>query len=168
LVRAIIKDNMRTRVETLVQMIQPYDALEQEQISATLTWIASGAPLCRIAKPDVPPQHLVAYFVLVDLAQEKLLLVDHKNAGLWLPGGGHVEPGEHPQATVRRELSEELAISADFLWVDPLFLTVTRTMGATAGHRNPLRPCSILFLFYSPPTPAIHPELNNRLIYVDI
>ena len=44
-------------------------------------------------KPDVPPKHLVSYFALVDERRGKLLLVDHKLAGLWLPSGGHVEPG---------------------------------------------------------------------------
>ncbi len=47
--------------------------------------------------------------------QQKLLLVDHKKAGLWLPSGGHVEIDEHPQTTVQREVREELGIEATFL-----------------------------------------------------
>lgn len=127
---------MRTIISTLVQGIEAYDALEREHIAATLAWIASGAPLFRLRKPDLPPQHLVSYFVLVDQAAQKLLLVDHKVAGLWLPSGGHVEPDEHPRITVRRELSEELGIEASFLFTDPLFLTVTRTVGLTAEHTD--------------------------------
>ena len=109
---------MRATIAALIRAISPGDRLEAEQITATLAWIASGAPLCRSAKPAVPPQHLVAYCVLVDPSQKKLLLVDHKNAGLWLPSGGHVEVDEHPQTTVYRELNEELSISADFLCVN--------------------------------------------------
>lgn len=127
---------MRATIAALIRAISPGDRLEAEQITATLAWIASGAPLCRSAKPAVPPQHLVAYCVLVDLSQKKLLLVDHKNAGLWLPSGGHVEVDEHPQTTVYRELNEELSISADFLCATPFFLTVTQTVGATAGHTD--------------------------------
>ncbi|MFN8491529.1 MAG: NUDIX domain-containing protein [Caldilineaceae bacterium] len=127
---------MRTTLTALIHVIQPFDALEQEHIQTTLTWIASGAALFRVAKPATPPQHLVSYFVLVDPDQKKLLLVDHKNAGLWLPGGGHVEPDEHPQATVRREIDEELGIAANFLFAEPLFLTVTKTVGATPGHTD--------------------------------
>src|SRR5436305_14277430 len=109
---------MRTTIATLVQNIRAHDALEQEHIDATLAWIASGAPLFRVEKPAVPPEHLVSYFVLVDEAERKLLLVDHKLAGLWLPSGGHVELDEHPSSTVCRELVEELQLSPTFLWPD--------------------------------------------------
>ncbi|MGV9748387.1 NUDIX domain-containing protein [Rhodococcus zopfii] len=40
--------------------------------------------------------------------------MDHIGAGLWLPTGGHVEPGEHPLDTAIRETREELGIDADF------------------------------------------------------
>ena len=33
----------------------------------------------------------MSYFALIDEQRGKLLLVDHKFAGLWLPSGGHVE-----------------------------------------------------------------------------
>jgi 8-oxo-dGTP pyrophosphatase MutT (NUDIX family) len=87
-------------------------------------------------KPDVPPKHLVSYFALVDDRRGKLLLVDHKLAGLWLPSGGHVEPDEDPAATVVRELSEELGLDADFIHAGPMFITVTRTVGEVRGHSD--------------------------------
>ena len=40
-----------------------------------------------------------------------VLLVNHINAGLWLPPGGHVEPDEHPAQTASREALEELGIA---------------------------------------------------------
>jgi 8-oxo-dGTP diphosphatase len=76
----------------------------------------------------------VSYFALVDEQRGKLLLVDHKLAGLWLPSGGHVEPDEDPTATVVRELAEELGLAADFVYAGPLFITVTRTRGEDGGH----------------------------------
>lgn len=127
---------MRSIIAEYIRAIQPYDELEQEHITATLGWIASGAPLFRIAKPDLPPQHLVSYFALVDAAAHKLLLVDHRKAGLWLPSGGHVEPDEDPAATVEREVLEELGIPAIFRFAAPLFLTVTQTVGTSAGHTD--------------------------------
>ena len=125
---------MRERIAEIITAIEPLDELEREHRNSTLEWIRSGAPIFRTAKPDVPPKHLVSYFALVDQQCGKLLLVDHKLAGLWLPSGGHVEPGEDPKATVVRELAEELNLSADFVRDGPLFITVTRTVGADGGH----------------------------------
>ena len=42
---------------------------------------------------------------------DHVLLVDHRMAQLWLPNGGHVEPGEHPRDTVVRELKEEIGLA---------------------------------------------------------
>jgi 8-oxo-dGTP pyrophosphatase MutT (NUDIX family) len=78
--------------------------------------------------------HLVSYFVLVDA--DRLLLVDHKNAQLWLPSGGHVEPNEHPRATVVRELREELGIELENEIGPPLMVTSSVTVGLTAGHTD--------------------------------
>jgi len=127
---------MRTLIVDIVRAIRPYDPLEQEHVTTAMNWLESGAPFCRVAKPATPPQHLVSYFVLVDPAADSLLLVDHKKAGLWLPSGGHDEPDEHPDATVRRELWEELQLPAHFLFPQPIFLTVTQTVGITAGHTD--------------------------------
>jgi 8-oxo-dGTP diphosphatase len=63
-----------------------------------------------------------------------ILLVDHKSAQLWLPPGGHVEPGEHPRETVARELLEELGFIAGHEITEPLMVTCTTTVGLTAGH----------------------------------
>ncbi|MBP4044774.1 NUDIX domain-containing protein [Chromobacterium violaceum] len=100
---------LRAAIRAEVSAIIPLDALEAEHLQATLAWIDSGAELWRREKPATPPEHLSTYFALVD--GSGLLLVDHKNAGLWLPTGGHVDPGEHPRDAVVRELFEELGIS---------------------------------------------------------
>ncbi|MGH7924908.1 MAG: NUDIX domain-containing protein, partial [Candidatus Binatus sp.] len=127
---------MRDRFAEIVAAIVPLDELEREHRDSTLEWIRSGAPIFRTRKPDVPPKHLVSYFALVDERREKLLLVDHELADLWLPSGGHVEPGEDPNATVVRELAEELGLAAEFMRTDPLFITVTRTVGDDGGHTD--------------------------------
>ncbi len=125
---------MRAAIREEVERIVPLDQLEQASKSEVLSWIDSGIEICRLGKPATPPMHLVAYFAFVD--HEYILLVDHINAGLWLPTGGHVEPGEHPRATVVREAKEELSINAKFLTRGALFLTVTETLGRTAGHTD--------------------------------
>jgi 8-oxo-dGTP diphosphatase len=120
---------MRDEIDKMVAAIEPLDDLEREHRDSALEWIRSGAPIFRIKKPDVPPKHLVSYFALIDENRGKMLLVDHKLAGLWLPSGGHVEPDEDPRATVIREIAEELNLAADFIQPNPLFITATRTLG---------------------------------------
>ncbi|TFW07269.1 NUDIX hydrolase [Oxalobacteraceae bacterium OM1] len=123
---------MRSTIRSEVLALEPCDELEAAHIADVCGWIDSGVELCRLQKPATPPKHLVSYFVVVD--GDHVLLVDHKNAQLWLPTGGHVEPGEHPWDTVIREAKEELQMDATPLFDRPLFLTVTSTVGLTVGH----------------------------------
>jgi len=125
---------MRSAIRAEVASIEPFDAIERAHRDHALAWIDSGAALCRIQKPATPPKHLVSYFVLVD--RDHVLLVDHKNAQLWLPSGGHVEQDEHPRATVVRELREELGLELHDAPEAPLMLTTSETVGITAGHTD--------------------------------
>jgi len=123
----------------IVEGIDPFDPEEEEHKASVKNWVHSGAPLFRISKPADPPQHLVSYFVLVDMVNQSVLLVDHRKAQKWLPAGGHVEPDEHPLHTVEREIQEELGITATYypsLGNKPLFITVTETVGKTIGHTD--------------------------------
>ena len=125
---------MRDVIRCELSAILPFDALESEHLADALAWVDSGAELFRTAKPATPPKHLVSYFVVVDV--DHILLVDHRNAQLWLPPGGHVEPGEHPRSTVLRELQEELGFSAGHAIQPPLMVTCTTTVGLSAGHTD--------------------------------
>jgi len=123
---------IRDRLAKTVEAIEAWDDSERQHVATTAAWIASGAPLYRTRKPDVPATHLVSYFVVVNERRGELLLVAHRAAGLWLPPGGHVEPGEDPWRTVVRECHEELGIEAVPSAVAgdrPFFLTATQTRG---------------------------------------
>ncbi|MEU2032766.1 NUDIX hydrolase [Nocardia amamiensis] len=123
-------------VAELVAGIRPLDALEQQHIDQALDWLHRTDDIFRRIKPTEPSPHLVAYAVLTDPDGRAVFLGRHHNAGLWLPMGGHLEPGEHPLDAARREAREELGIDPDFSVVgtDPLFLTITTTVGRTPGH----------------------------------
>ena len=125
---------MRQQIRSEFTSITPHDARERVDLALALDWIDSGAQLCRLAKPATPQIHLVSYFAVVDAGH--VLLVDHRNAQLWLPSGGHVEPGEHPRATVAREIEEELGFPAPHPIGAPLFVTASTTVGLTAGHTD--------------------------------
>jgi 8-oxo-dGTP diphosphatase len=128
----MIRDTIRKSVEQIV----PVDELETMHRQDVLNWIDSGADLFRVEKPDVPPKHLVSYFMLADLALRKVLLVHHKKANLWLPTGGHVELDEDPAETVRRECLEELGVDAKFVQTEPQFVTVTNTVNTNHSHTD--------------------------------
>jgi len=124
--------DMRSAIRCELESINPMDALERQHLAEALAWVDSGAPLFRTAKPATPPRHLVSYFAVV--SGDSILLVDHKNAQLWLPPGGHVEEGEHPRDTVVREVREELGFAPAHEIGPPLMITCTKTVGLTAGH----------------------------------
>jgi 8-oxo-dGTP pyrophosphatase MutT (NUDIX family) len=129
-----VPGDQRVRLLGLVERVPPLDAEEVAHRDYVREWVASGAPLHRVRKPDVPEVHLVSYFVVVDPLRGRLLLVDHRGAGLRLPTGGHVEASDaDPWATVRRECPEELGIEATPLeatGTTPFFTSVARTRGA--------------------------------------
>jgi len=125
--------SIRSDIDKIVSGIIPFDPLEEEQKQFVRKWIQSGDEIFRIAKPATPDMHLVSYFAVISPTEKKILLVDHRNAQLWLPPGGHVEPNEHPKDTVKREIREELGIDADFLLECPLFVTISKTSGAATG-----------------------------------
>jgi 8-oxo-dGTP diphosphatase len=123
-------DPLKSTITRLVADVTPFDNLGHEHRDATLCWLAGTDDIYRRAKPRTPSPHLVSYFLLVDRPASSVLLCDHRLSGLWLPTGGHVEPGEHPTDTVRREAGEELGIEAqpDPVFGDrPFLLTVTET-----------------------------------------
>jgi 8-oxo-dGTP pyrophosphatase MutT (NUDIX family) len=43
----------------------------------------------------------------------------HRKLGIWLPAGGHIEPGEDPVTAVLREVREEFDIEAEILPLAP-------------------------------------------------
>ena len=71
---------MRETILQIISSIKPIDKLEEENINDTISWIESGEEIFRIQKPDVPPKHLVSYFVVIDIGKKKILLMDHINA----------------------------------------------------------------------------------------
>jgi len=130
--RQQVMSSLRSQIRQDIKNIAPFDTAERNVVENALEWLDSGAEIFRVQKPATPPKHLVSYFLLVD--GDHILLVDHIKAGLWLPSGGHVDPGEHPRQTVAREIVEELGIEADFMFPDPQFITATTTVGSTPGH----------------------------------
>jgi ADP-ribose pyrophosphatase YjhB (NUDIX family) len=58
----------------------------------------------------------VSVFVVYE---RKVLLVDHKQLGKWLPVGGHIEPGEDPEQAAYREAAEECGLDIELAGAKP-------------------------------------------------
>jgi 8-oxo-dGTP diphosphatase len=126
---------LRAAVELELRSIGVADAVDAAHLDDALSWVASGAPLFRVAKPATPPKHLVSYCVVV--SGEQVLLGRHRSAQRWLPPGGHVEAAEHPRAAVSRELREELGLAiAEDAVAAPLMVTCAETVGSAARHTD--------------------------------
>jgi 8-oxo-dGTP diphosphatase len=151
---------VRDTVRSLVENVVPWDPEEADHRLDVLGWIDAGSEIFRTEKPTTPAKHLVSYCVLVDTDQENVLLVDHRDAQLWLPTGGHIEPGEHPAAAASREITEELQILPRFhpaVGARPLLVTVARTGGLSANHTD----VSLWFVFEGSPVDAVVPDENE-------
>lgn len=148
---------MRDVIRGLVEEIVPCDTEEAEHRLDVLAWIDAGGQIFRTERPAVPPKHLVAYCVLVDVGERQILLVDHRDAERWLPTGGHVEVNEHPADTATREIAEELRVAPRFhaaIGPDPLMVTVSRTQGRSESHTD----VSLWFVFEGSSDAALVPD----------
>jgi len=147
-------------ISNIVNSIIPYDELEGEHIKDILEWISSGVNIFRIKKDAIPPKHLVSYSVVVDLAKQKILLLDHKKALLMLPSGGHIEINEMPFETAKRELYEELELTLEPVFENkeiPFFSTVTQTVGISEKHTD----VSLWYLFKGDSTQNLNKQSSE-------
>ena len=91
------EDRLLTDITFMVDSIEPMDSVESGHIADASAWLCVTNDVFRRATaPTEPAKHLVSYFLLVDPVSGHILLGDHRKSGLWLPSGGHVEPGRTP------------------------------------------------------------------------
>jgi len=92
-----------------------------------------------------PPKSMPHIHELIDFTVEafivhegKVLLVDHKALGKWLPVGGHVELDEDPEQALFREITEETGLSPEQIEV------IGEKLPLTDPHVKSLYPPSFL------------------------
>jgi non-canonical purine NTP pyrophosphatase (RdgB/HAM1 family) len=99
-------------------------------------------------------RHYTASALVID-SGGRVLLVHHAKSGLWLPPGGHIEPGETPAEAALRELQEETGLTAEIL-AGPEFAHPAKTT-----HPRPL---AIIEGIAADPVNGPHPHID--FVYV--
>lgn len=61
-----------------------------------------------VIKSEGALRHMCTFFLPIHLKSKSIYLGHHKKAGDWIPPGGHMEKGELPLDTAKREFFEEL------------------------------------------------------------
>lgn len=65
----------------------------------------------KLIKKENVESHFCVFFLPIHVPTKSIYLVHHKKANLWIPPGGHIEPNELPEQTVKREFYEELSFN---------------------------------------------------------
>ncbi len=74
-------------------------------IDEALAYIHNSSKLVQSVNPF---HHFCTFTVPYDERRNSIYLVNHRKANDWIPPGGHIEAGELPLQTVKREIAEEL------------------------------------------------------------
>ena len=81
--------------------------------------------------PSAPPREFtVAVFVV---HRGRVLLLFHPKLGMWLPPGGHIEPGELPDEAAVREVLEETGVRVRLVGERGLDVDYPRQLARPAG-----------------------------------
>jgi len=123
-------------VHDLVRDITPGDAVEAEHQANTLRWLEATDDVFRRVKPATPTGTSCPTWRSSTRLMAAACWWTTSTRACGSRRAGHVKPGEHPAATARREIREELAIEPVFIEdaARPSFITVTRTTGTDRGH----------------------------------
>src|SRR5579871_5066483 len=76
------------------------------RVDHNLTWLPEPHESLIALSSQLPPLELISTALVIAFVGDRLLMTELASRGWDIPGG-HIEPGEHPEETVRREVLEE-------------------------------------------------------------
>jgi len=122
-------DPRSARLADALAELEAADLAEDADRRATLELLAA---LERPFDESAQPEHVTASaFVLSALG---VVLHRHRHLGIWVQPGGHVEPGEPPDAAALREVHEETGLDASHL--EPPLLVNVNVHDGPRAHRH--------------------------------
>jgi 8-oxo-dGTP diphosphatase len=76
------------------------------QIEQNISWLPQPNESCIVLSSQLPPREMISTALVLAFDKDRLLQT-HLVARGWDIVGGHIEPGESPEETARREAHEE-------------------------------------------------------------
>jgi 8-oxo-dGTP pyrophosphatase MutT (NUDIX family) len=99
----------RAELRTLLERLEPADALEREHRARILALLDHAAD--PFDRSQFAPGHVTASAFVLDPGHERLLLILHAKLGRWLQPGGHIESDDSSVcAAAQREVLEETGL----------------------------------------------------------
>ncbi len=143
----------RDELQTLLERLEPADALEQAHRTRILALLAEAHD--PFDRDHYTPGHVTASAFVVDPARERMLLILHGKLGRWLQPGGHVEASDPSLALAAcREVLEETGLdvrsSAAGLRLLDVDVHDIPARGAMPAHEH----FDVRFAFQAPHTDA--------------
>jgi 8-oxo-dGTP diphosphatase len=113
------------------------------RVEHNIVWLPQPNESQVVLASHLPPQELITTALALAFAGDRLLMTNLRSRGWDIPGG-HVELGELPEETVRREVSEETGATLGSLHL--LGHQCLRLLGPQpAGYRYPYPDCYQVF-----------------------
>ena len=146
---------MRGLLKAMVGSLTPVDDREARSQAEFL------AALDRLERPcdeHADPTHVTASAIVT--GTRGVVLHRHKRMGIWLQPGGHIEPGESPEAAALREVYEETGLTLTHPPEGPRLVHVD-VHAAPKGHTH-LDLRYLLVAGAADPTPPAHESQDVR------
>lgn len=89
-----------------INKLERLSQVDKKTLTAFKDRIDEGEPY---TKPQNKTSHFCALFIPLYLEKGLVYIGDHIKAKIWSPPGGHLDLGEGPVDTVKREFKEELS-----------------------------------------------------------
>lgn len=121
---------MINSLSILNDLIVTDDHIDLNTKKTFLARLATG----KLTKSDDPINHFCSFLVPVHKDSQSIFVGHHIKADEWIPPGGHIELGETPVDTVRREFTEELSYELTSQRINFFDISIMNV-------NSPTRPC---------------------------
>lgn len=85
---------------------QIYDIVTKHTQSPVASTFFSRIEKGQLTRDENISSHFCVYFAAYDPECKQVFIGQHKKSGLWLFNGGHIDKGETPNETLKREMGD--------------------------------------------------------------